>query len=665
MKAAAFQDVYVWKMINQEFQLISFRKTDRLDWLSCIIITGVWLVSAIVVNPLGDFPLNDDWAWGWTVKNLVETHSFRFHDFQAMTLISQTIYGALFCLPFGFSFTALRISTLIAGLVGLWGTYFLLRRVGTNTWTALLGALTLAACPIFFALSCTFMTDVPFTTMFVFSTFFFVCSIQSDRPSKFLVAATLCACTATFIRQLGIAVPIGYAITVIICERKTLRTILQAIWPAVITVGALVLFNSCLEYFDIVPLSYGTKQKDVLVAFQSQGVIRVFLYALFKGAFLCSYVALFSLPFSLLFFHTKFAGKIPKRLFRTSVTMAVISLSIFLLVYFSMGAPFLGNILRPSGVGPISIGIPDEIPYVKQIMIAFGVLGLGNLFWDLFIALFHVRSESSDTTSSHRRLACFFIITIVIYLTPALLIKSFDRYVLPIIPLTMAATICFAQMQTETQERITRGLHQLAGTIILIAAYLSFSVLGTHDYLATERSMWAAVRWLTDDKHVSPKVIGGGFAVTGFHLPDQKIPSSWFIEMPDGSVRQKPMIPPHDDPSYLFGTTNCVPGFLHIKTFHCNTWLKNGHKQIFVIEKEHPDIIYRSAIEFDTSVNLVNSAQEDQLTRIDSVIALEAANRLAKIAMKQKNNLEKSVHSIGIQSFSSSNFTYVLDLTTP
>jgi|SRR5215831_12123775 len=35
-------------------------------------ITVIWAVMVILVNPIGDFPLNDDWAYGWSVKTLVE-----------------------------------------------------------------------------------------------------------------------------------------------------------------------------------------------------------------------------------------------------------------------------------------------------------------------------------------------------------------------------------------------------------------------------------------------------------------------------------------------------------------------------------------------------------------------------------------------------------------
>ena len=47
--------------------------------------------------------------------------------------------------------------------------YFLLRRLGASRGLAVLGALLLGFNPIYFALSFTFMTDVPFTALVVVS----------------------------------------------------------------------------------------------------------------------------------------------------------------------------------------------------------------------------------------------------------------------------------------------------------------------------------------------------------------------------------------------------------------------------------------------------------------------------------------------------------------
>src|SRR4051794_6120637 len=136
--------------------------SDRNSDPTCILLLCLlWVMAAIVVNPLGNFPLNDDWAYGFAVRTLFEEGDLRFSDWTATNLIAQVLWGTLFCLPTGFSFTALRLSTLVLGLIGVVATYGLLREGRAREDLSLFGALVLAFNPIYFSLSFTFMSDVP------------------------------------------------------------------------------------------------------------------------------------------------------------------------------------------------------------------------------------------------------------------------------------------------------------------------------------------------------------------------------------------------------------------------------------------------------------------------------------------------------------------------
>src|SRR6476661_2623762 len=76
-------------------------------------IASIWCISFLIVKPLGDFPLSDDWAYGLTVQRLVESGDFRPVGWIGMPFITNALWGSLFCIPFGFSFPALRISTIV------------------------------------------------------------------------------------------------------------------------------------------------------------------------------------------------------------------------------------------------------------------------------------------------------------------------------------------------------------------------------------------------------------------------------------------------------------------------------------------------------------------------------------------------------------------------
>ena len=109
--------------------------------IDMLMIASLWAISIFIVDPLGNFPLNDDWSFGLTVKHLIENGDFRPSGWTSMPLITNVLWGSLFCIPAGFSFTALRLSTLTLSLLGILGSYVLIRDLRQPRWLALITAL--------------------------------------------------------------------------------------------------------------------------------------------------------------------------------------------------------------------------------------------------------------------------------------------------------------------------------------------------------------------------------------------------------------------------------------------------------------------------------------------------------------------------------------------
>jgi 4-amino-4-deoxy-L-arabinose transferase-like glycosyltransferase len=188
------------------------KMTAAIDML---VIAFLLCFSFIVTNPLGDFPLNDDWSFGLTVKHMIENGDFRPIGWTSMPLIIQVLWGSLFSIPAGFSFSALRISTLTLSLLGVFATYLLFRELRQPRRLAVITALTLAFTPIYYALSHTFMTDVPYTAIAIIAAVFFVRNLRSGSDLA-LFLGTILAVAATLTRQLAISVPLAFAVAFIL-----------------------------------------------------------------------------------------------------------------------------------------------------------------------------------------------------------------------------------------------------------------------------------------------------------------------------------------------------------------------------------------------------------------------------------------------------------------
>ena len=198
---------------------------EKSDYrVDCLWITLFATIPAVVLRPFQNTPFIDDWVYAWTVENLLKTGSLRILDISTSANHAQVLWGALFCLPFGFSFTALRVSTWVASVLGLIGLYLLLREVGVIRRNALLGVACLGAYPVYFILSFSFMTDVPFSAAMTWAAY---CLLRAQRARRdaYLLAAAALACLAIAVRLVGLVFPCVMLLVLILhSERWGLNT---------------------------------------------------------------------------------------------------------------------------------------------------------------------------------------------------------------------------------------------------------------------------------------------------------------------------------------------------------------------------------------------------------------------------------------------------------
>ena len=275
------------------------------DWIKAFwpigLLSVIWVVCAVLINPVGDFPLNDDWAFGLPVEVLLSEHALKLTDWQGPTLIAQFFWGALFCLPTGFSFTALRLSTLTLGLVGIASLYGLLRHLGADRRIAGLGAAVLAFNPLYINLSYTFLTDIPFLAILIVSSLLLIRGLDFDRNGE-IVAGLIVAVLAMFVRQLGLTILIGFMIAYTLYRGFDRRWVLLALAPTVVAVSLLLLYELYLKRIGQLPGLYHAKSNDVRMVLMDMVHLRLGALrpALWASVLLLMYLGQWCLPFTLL-----------------------------------------------------------------------------------------------------------------------------------------------------------------------------------------------------------------------------------------------------------------------------------------------------------------------------------------------------------------------------
>ncbi|MCS6813570.1 MAG: hypothetical protein NZ772_08385 [Cyanobacteria bacterium] len=173
-----------------------------------------FFLTLLLVSPVGEFPLNDDWIHAVATRHLLHTGTYAGHPYVASTLVAQVFWGALFCKVFGFSFTTLRLSTIVITGIGAWAIAQCGLTIGLPSLLAFLCGWAVVMNPVGLSLTYSYMTDMPFLAMTAVSGLFFLRSFTGHQDRN-IILGSLFAAIAFLIRQFGIVLPIAYVLTLI------------------------------------------------------------------------------------------------------------------------------------------------------------------------------------------------------------------------------------------------------------------------------------------------------------------------------------------------------------------------------------------------------------------------------------------------------------------
>jgi 4-amino-4-deoxy-L-arabinose transferase-like glycosyltransferase len=169
-----------------------------------ILVGALFIAAVVAVNPLRECPVRDDWAYAETVQHLLNTHEYRLNAWLSANCPFQTMWGSAFCLVLGNSFQALRISTVVLALAGLAAFRGLAIENGLSRSAATLLMLMVATSSLFFKLSLTYLTDVPFVSTMMIALWLYSRALR--RPTVLAwTAAALGGAAAILTRQFGAA----------------------------------------------------------------------------------------------------------------------------------------------------------------------------------------------------------------------------------------------------------------------------------------------------------------------------------------------------------------------------------------------------------------------------------------------------------------------------
>lgn len=555
---------------------LSRRYMSGIDLMA---LTIFWIISLAVVNPSGNFPLNDDWSFALTVKNLIANGDYHPTEWVSMPLITNVLWGYLFTIPTGFSYDALRLSTLVLSLLGMLATYVLARDLCLPRFFGIISALTLGFNPIYYALSNTFMTDVPFTALTIIASVFLVRYLKTGANWPFLIGTTLIV-VATLSRQLAISVPLGFGVAIILKQGITRRSVLHALIPLIFCVGSLFIYQEWLHTTGKMPALYYAKTNELIHALENANNLlfafgsRIYIALLYLGLFL-SPVLLYIM-----------VGMI-----KTQKKTAIILLSLSTMVILVAGIlihgsfklmPLGDNIIVNSGIGALVLrdvfilelnNVPALSSYYWLLVTVVSVSGAGMLITTLGFSGSKLANKFRPGTMTYTESSSvLLLLSAFIQIAPLILAGFFDRYFVPMITLfgIGIATACSPMIRI-------KPIPHCIPIVALLLAISYFSICGTRDYLTWNRIRWAALDNLITQQNVDPKDIDGGFEFNGLHFYDseylEKPGKSWWWVQNDKYI-------------LTFGP---ISGYEVANEYSFTRWMPLGVGHIFVLRRQNDD----------------------------------------------------------------------------
>lgn len=523
------------------------------------LLIALHLAIVLVVQPRGQFPINDDWAFAQSVQWLLAEHRVRLSDWVAMNLLPQTLGGGLVTALFGFSFEALRHLTQGVALLTSFAAYGWFRAARLAEWDALVATLGVVAFPLWPILANSYMTDLYGLAFALPSAALFLRSLESPRPAT-LVAATALAAAGVLQRQVVLVVPFAFMAAWLFSRRDwTVRAVATGIAPFLVALGAELAYHAYLVGGPGVPeaqqLAHGRVAPMIVDTLTNKDRHRD--WVLVNIATLCGYFGLFVVGWASWWGLRGASTRTRAAIAAGGVAIAAIA---FAAQWFP---PYRANmVLDPAGIGPFTLydafahgtSLDREPGIFWRLAALAGAFGAAALAALLLANLRYLASAGRGAASDR----VFVIVLLAAYLFPFTVVDYIDRYFVFVLPFLF---VLWARTWPAPAPASRGARVRHAAAVAWLLAVIALSSVATRDYFAWNRARWDAIR-TAERMGATPDEIDGGFEYNGFKrfesLPRAATPgkSWWWVK----------------DDRYVVAFVP-IPGYEEIAAFPVRHWL--------------------------------------------------------------------------------------------
>ena len=554
------------------------KKANGLHYLYLLLIFSVYLASLWIVNPWGDFPLNDDFVYARGCIQSANANHLVLTGYESAWSLPHILIGSLMIKFFGFSHVLMRCSTILWLFAVMMVIDAYLRRANLPSAERLIVAASFVFNPVSYMISLTFMTDMLFLLFWLSACLAWDIALANGKKSSLIVAvfATMLAMSQ---RQFALFIPAAVFLLLFVRWRISPRGLtihmdldLRAAWVRIWYAGGLV---ATFGFFVLVSIWWRRIGGYQLPFLPAELTIPMYVILLYKTAI---YLVIAVLPLSLTLGWPKMGQR--ARSFAFGLTGLAVLYGVYRL--YRAKFPLFGNMISEFG-----IFLPNTVVYgtrpvifnawTNRVIGVLGIIGFTLIIPRLFALSFPLLKESSSSSKAkpsgvnasaigYNRFGSVLELSSLIYLVIFMVRgAAIDRYLLPMIPAVWVALSRCGVIRSSASR-------VLAAACVLAVGAMSITL--THDYFRWNDARWAAAEGLersgTPVNRISAGYEWDGWrrmrsvpAIIGPDVIDADYLVSFSTDF-DGftvidSVPWKSIWPPHDRKMFVLKRTALLP----------------------------------------------------------------------------------------------------------
>ncbi len=485
------------------------RQTSLNLW-ACGGLSLCWCLVALSIGVDGEFPISDDWAYAFGTERFLETGRVERLDWTFVPMLPNAWIGGAFSHLFGFSFETLRLSNLFMGWVGMLGSYALIRECRGSIGSATFGAVLFGFNPLHLLLAFTFMSDVTFVALMVWSSVWLVRGLSRGQwtPLAVGVGIGILACLS---RQFAVVL---FPALVVALTWGSFPRLEEKGQERFRLFGVAALLLGVLALLGLTLIPFGPDDAGSLA-----GVERyvswlleepnLSFFVLRNGLWFAVYLGLLLLPVAL------FAGVMPgpRGTLLSAAGAAVILAAVTLATPLRM--PFTLDLVNSTHLGWNTLAGLDQVPLPSPL--GWGLIAWLGLTAALALAPPLAKAVVAGLTTARDRPERLFLLALSAGYLVLLLPRwpCFDRYLVPAVPVLAALLLTIRDPSVgASREVFVRRLGVVALGLLAIIGFAA-----ARDNMTHHRARWSLLDPLLEGD-VRPGCVDGGLELAGWKSYD-------------------------------------------------------------------------------------------------------------------------------------------------